>query len=41
MYNIVYLATYRQFTNTAWDWIIPKKKEEKKIKIALSLGYPN
>ena len=39
---IVNLAPYRQFTNTAWDWIIPKKKkEEKKIKIALILGYPN
>ena len=46
MYNIVNLATYRQFTNAAWDWIIQKKKKkkkrkEKKIKIALSLGYPN
>ena len=39
----VNLATYRQFTNAAWDWIIQKKKEEKRkeIKIALSLGYPN
>ena len=37
------LAKYRQFTNAAWDWIIQKKKEEeeKKIKVALSLGYPN
>ena len=32
---IVNLATYRQFTNAAWDWIIPpQKREEKKIKIA-------
>ena len=42
---------YRQFTNAAWDWIIPQKKERKKerkkekrkekkeIKIGLSLGY--
>ena len=37
------LATYRQFTNAAWDWIIQKKKKKnrKDIKIALSLGYPN
>ena len=34
----VNLATYRQFTNAAWDWII---KEKKKIKIALSVGYPS
>ena len=42
MYN-VNLATYRQFTNAAWDWIIQKKKKKKRkdIKIALSLGYPN
>ena len=47
--NIVNLATYRQFTNAAWDWIIKKKKTKnktkqkpkKKIKIALSLGYPS
>ena len=41
--TIVNLATYRQFTNTAWDWIIQKKKEKEKkeIKIAVSLGYPN
>ena len=40
--TIVNLATYRQFTDTAWDWIIPKEKEEgKKIKISSSLGYPN
>lgn len=34
---------YRQFKNAAWDWIIQKrkKKEENKIKIALSLGYAN
>ena len=49
--TIVNLATYRQFTNAAWDWIIYKKKKqtkkqkqkqkpEKNIKIALSLGYP-
>ena len=44
--TIVNLATYRQFTNAAWDWIIKKKnknktkqKPKKKIKIALSLGY--
>ena len=24
--TIVNLATYRQFTNAAWDWIIKKKK---------------
>ena len=28
--TIVNLATYRQFTNAAWDWIIQKKKERKK-----------
>ena len=51
--TIVNLATYRQFTNAAWDWIIKKtkqnktkakKKERKKtkvIKIALRLSYPN
>ena len=41
--RIVNLATYRQFTNVAWDWIIQKKKEKKRkeIKITLSLGYPN
>ena len=49
--TIVNLATYRQFTNAAWDWIIKKKKtntktkqkpkEKKEIKIALSLGYPS
>ena len=47
--TIVNLATYRQFTNAAWDWIIKKKKTKnktkqkpkKKIKIALSLGYPS
>ena len=32
--QFVNLATYRQFTNAA-------EEEEKKIKIALSLGYPN
>ena len=47
--TIVNLATYRQFTNAAWDWIIKKKqtnkqkpkKKKKEIKIALSLGYPS
>ena len=44
--TIVNLATYRQFTNAAWDWIIhikreEKKRKEKKINIALSRGYPN
>ena len=48
--TIVNLATYRQFTNAAWDWIMQKKqtkskkkkeKKKKQIKIALSLGYPN
>ena len=28
--TIVNLATYRQFTNTAWDWIIYKKKKTNK-----------
>ena len=47
--TIVNLATYRQFTNAAWDWIIKKKKIQKqkqkttttttKIGIASSLGY--
>ena len=27
--TIVNLATYRQFTNAAWDWIIEKKKTNK------------
>ena len=31
--TIVNLATYRQFTNAAWDWIIYKKtKKQKKTK---------
>ena len=30
--TIVNLATYRQFTNAAWDWIIQKKKEEEEKK---------
>ena len=46
--TIVNLATYRQFTNATWDWIIKKKKIQKqkqtttttKIGIALSPGYP-
>ena len=42
-FTIVNLATYRQFTNAACDWIIKKKTKTKRkeIKIALSLGYPN
>ena len=28
--TIVKLATYRQFTNAAWDWIIQKKRKEGK-----------
>ena len=46
--TIVNLATCKQFTNAAWDWMIKKtnkltkqNKSKKKIKIALSLGYPN
>ena len=45
--TIVNLATYRQFTNAAWDWIKKKKtkqnksQKQKNIKIALSLGYPS
>ena len=49
--SIVNLATYRQFTNAAWDWIIKKKKQKQKqnktkankknFKIAVSLGYPS
>ena len=47
------LATYKQFTNVAWDWIFQKNKTKKtkekkkkqrktkEIKIALRLGYPN
>ena len=27
--TIVNLATYRQFTNAAWDWIIKKKTKTK------------
>ena len=38
LFVFVNLAAYRQSTNAAWDWIIKKKK---KIKIALSLGYPS
>ena len=30
--SIVNLATYRQFTNAAWDWIIKKKKQKQKQK---------
>ena len=30
--TIVNLATYRQFTNAAWDWIIIKKKKTNKNK---------
>ena len=51
--SIVNLATYRQFTNAAWDLIIKKKKQKQKqkqnktkaqkknFKIAVSLGYPS
>ena len=28
--RIVNLATYRQFTKVAWDWIIQKKKKKKR-----------
>ena len=28
--TIVNLATYRQFTNAAWDWIIKKKNKKQK-----------
>ena len=27
--TIVNLATYRRFTNAAWDWIIQKSKQNK------------
>ena len=27
--TIVNLATYREFTNAAWDWIIEKKNKNK------------
>ena len=30
--TIVNLATYRQFTNAAWDWIIKNKKNKNKNK---------
>ena len=30
--TIVNLATYRQFTNAAWDWIIKKLKTKTKTK---------
>ena len=30
--TIVNLATYRQFTNAAWDWIIKKKNNKNKNK---------
>ena len=30
--TIVNLATYRQVTNAAWDWIIYKKRKTKKTK---------
>ena len=29
MYAIVNIATYRQFTNAAWDWIIKNKNKTK------------
>ena len=28
--TVVNLATYRQFTNAAWDWILQKKQKQKK-----------
>ena len=28
--TIVNLATYREFTNAAWDWIIEKRKQKQK-----------
>ena len=30
--TLVNLATYRQFTNAAWDWMIKKKKTKTKKK---------
>ena len=30
--TIVDLATYRQFTNAAWDWVIKKKQNKTKQK---------
>ena len=30
--TVVNLATYRQFTNAVWDWIIQKKKKKEKRK---------
>ena len=30
--TIVNLATYRQFTNAAWDWVIKKKTKQNKTK---------
>ena len=32
MYNCKSRATYRQFTNAAWDWIIKKLKTKTKTK---------
>ena len=29
--TIVNLATYRQFTNATWDWIIKKKNKKSKL----------
>ena len=30
-WTIVNLATYRQYTNAAWDWMIKKTKKKKQI----------
>ena len=35
--KIVTLATYRQFTNAAWDWMI--KKKQNKIIIIIIMAY--
>ena len=32
MYAILNIATYRQFTNAAWDWIIKNKNKNKNKK---------
>ena len=33
------LATYRQFTNAAWDWIIQKKKKKRGLFLEGSLRF--
>ena len=38
MYNIINLATYWQFKNAAWDWIIQKKKEKKENQNCIKSG---